>query len=87
MTQYTRRCRAAGSVSSMPRPELLEAFRSLGAVPITAKMLDEAGVAHWRQRIRDARETDELRGPSERANYDLAWLNIKNEYLAAKASL
>lgn len=62
---------------------IVEAFANRTTEIITETMLDKAGVPHWRQRLKDARELDEDRG-THRTNYDLAWLNIKNEYLAAK---
>lgn len=46
---------------------------------ITDKMLDDAGVQHWRARLADAREAD-ARARTHRVNYDLAWHAIKAEY-------
>lgn len=80
-TAVTKAVEAPIDVSGRKRiHDMVEAFKNRDETQIvTETMLDKAGVAHWRERLRDAREDDERRGSGARENYDLAWLNIKNE--------
>lgn len=86
-TQVTKAVEAPIDVSGRSRAHaIVEAFKNRDETKIiTEAMLDAAGVPHWRERLRDAREDDERRGGGFRANYDLAWLNIKNELASGVA--
>lgn len=78
-TAVTKVIEAPVDMSARARAHaIVEAFVGRKTVPITASMLDAAGVSHWRRRLDDAMRDDVDRGMG-RKNYDLAWLNVKNE--------
>ncbi len=78
-TKVTRAVEAPVDAAGRDRVHaIVEAFKNRSTQPITEQMLDAAGVPNWRKRLAHARLEDEDRG-THRANYDLAWMHIKNE--------
>lgn len=84
-TEVTRAIEPTVDVSGQKRiAELIASMK--GKNPITAKMLDERGVKNWRQRLRDAVLEDHER-QTNRAHYDLAWAQVREEYLNDRATV
>ncbi len=63
--------------TGLSKVRALVAWLKQGHPVITAKELDAGGVPHWRARLADARESDDLLGL--RVNYDKAWSLVRQD--------